>query len=175
MFSEPFDNTNDVILIGSVKTLVPTVKFGRNDIFFKVWVFIFTPKGLQFPVKFYYGPSGLAIGSWNIERIKNYFDSSFSFPDKFTSIVNCNPFSLSKLVLKEVTIALEEALKNIYASNFYGIHNHDLGYRFIGLKDQKPFIIDLGDSLDLNYLKVLLNDTLRLNIDLGEIENWSFL
>jgi len=59
----------DVLLGGSIKTLVPTLTLGGYETFFYAWMFVKTPDGKQFPATYYHGASGTSIGGWEPENV----------------------------------------------------------------------------------------------------------
>lgn len=77
----------DIYLTGCIKALVPSLKIGGYERLFYSWMFISTPDGRQFPATFYYGQSGMSLGGWGCEKIKQgifservYFNYKFEPP-----------------------------------------------------------------------------------------------
>jgi len=172
---DDIDALQDVYLIGSIKTLVPTMNFGGPDVLFSVWVFIITPEGYRFPASLYYGPSRLAFGGWSEE--KRFFDDQREFPKEFTSIINCNPFALSELELEELSEALELSLRKVPTTPFFGMHRPEYDYMLIGISEdeKKPYIVPVEKEyytekgLD-SYITRYLNGREKLNIDLKKVK-----
>ena len=54
---------DDLLLVGSLKSLVPNLQFGGFSLF-DAWMFVRTPKRRMFPATFYWAQSGLSIGGW---------------------------------------------------------------------------------------------------------------
>ncbi len=138
------DSKYDMLLAGSLKTLVPSLKFGGYEEFFKVWMFVKTPEGKLFPAKFYYGQSGLSIGGWRPDE--NYIDFGEKvFPKNFEEILNFSPYDFTNFEKHLFLDALEFALKKVPISDFWGIYTHDLGNSFMGVEKSKPFIDEMED------------------------------
>jgi hypothetical protein len=153
---------SDLLLIGSVKTLVPSIDFGGYEQLFEVWVFVNTPEKRKFPIRFYYGQSGLSIGGWN--PIYNYIDSYTGkkvFPQKFEKIINFSPFNFSNFERDLFLDALELALKKVPVSDFRGIFRHDLGSTLMGILKGKPKVRD-SDKIDNKALNKSRNHTFHI-------------
>ncbi|MFW9876148.1 MAG: hypothetical protein ACFFG0_23855, partial [Candidatus Thorarchaeota archaeon] len=140
------DTKLDFLFGGSLKTLLPTLKFGGYESLFEVWIFAKTPKGYMFPATFYYGQSGTSIGGWRIHRAKEVF------PTNFFSIINFSPFNFSPDELDAFIEALELSLKMVPVSDYHGIYQDDNGYTLMGVKDNRPYLMELGDSYDKNKI-----------------------
>jgi len=145
-----YDDKEDLLYAGSLKTLLPTLEFGGDEILFKTWVLIKTPDNKVFPAMFYYGPSGTSLGGWKSWRYDKVF------PKDFRSIINYSPFDLSNEELEALIEALECALRKIPTTDFYGIYQHDDGYALMGIKRGRPFIVDLGYSYDDQVIKEMM-------------------
>jgi len=139
-----YDEKYDLLLAGSLKTLVPELQFGGYEILFDVWMFVKTPNGEQFPARFYYGSFGTQIAGWQPDYIDDDTGEKL-FPEKFETIINSSPFSMDDNQKNLFLDALEFALKKVPISDFWGVFNHDLGNRFMGVKHGRPFIKELGD------------------------------
>lgn len=148
-----YDERYDCIFAASLKTLIPMLEFGGDEVLFEVWMFIKTPEGKQFPATFYFGPSGSSLGGG--DSYKDHDDNNL-FPQDFMSIINCSPFDFSKNELKSLVEALECALRGVPKSNFYGIYHHDLGNALMGVRVGIPFIIELGYTFDMNDVEFYL-------------------
>ncbi len=136
------DTKLDYIFGGSLKTLLPTLKFGGDETLFKVWMFVKTPEGYLFPATFYYGKSGTSVGGWRMDRAKDVF------PPAFYSIINFSPFNFKPNELDAFIEALELSLKMVPVSDYYGIYYGENGYTLMGAKDNKPLFMELGWSYD---------------------------
>ena len=110
----------DLSLIGSIKTLVPTLKFGGNyEHLFEVWMFVKTPNHKQFPATIYYGTSGLSIGGWDPDfahRLTNDDRYLSIFPEEIKSEINFTPHNLSR----DEKEALAEAIE-LYGEKDLGV------------------------------------------------------
>lgn len=140
------DTKLDFLFGGSLKTLLPTLKFGGYENLFDVWIFAKTPEGYIFPATFYYGQSGTSVGGWRIYRAKEVF------PAEFNSIINFSPFNFSPDELDAFIEALELSLKMVPVADYYGIFQGDNGYTLMGVKDNRPYLMELGDSYDKNKI-----------------------
>ncbi len=144
----------DILFGGSLKTLLPNLRFGGDEILYKVWVLVKTPDKKLFPGKLYFGPSGTSFAGWRSSR---YAKAAYSAD--LTSCFNCSPFDLTSDELECLVKALESALRKVPTTDFYGIYQDDTGYYLMGLKRGKCFIFNLGYSYnDINvkyYLESL--------------------
>ena len=145
-----YDDKEDLLYAASLKTILPTLEFGGDEILFKTWVLIKTPDNRIFPATFYYGPSGTSLGGWRSWRYDKVF------PKDFRPIINYSPFDFSSEELEALIEALECALRGIPPSEFYGIYQHDDGYALMGVKKGTPFIVDLGFSNDQQNIDELI-------------------
>jgi len=137
------DQESDLLLIGSVNTLVPTLKFGGYEELFDVWVLVRTSENKMFPIRFYYGQSGLCIGGWKAGY--NYIDTNTGqkvFPKEFEDLINFNPSNFTDFDRNLFLDALEFALKKVPVSDFWGIYRHDVGATFMGVVDGEPRVRD---------------------------------
>jgi len=158
----PSDDKDDCLFAGSLKTLIPTLEFGGDEVLFSVWMFVKTPDGKQFPATFYYGPSGTSLGCWRSYQDDNGHNI---FPDDFISIINFSPFDFSGEELDEFIQALECALRKVPVSDFYGVYQHDLGNSIMGVRGGRPFAIELGYEYDEKDIEICL-DSVDQNIEL---------
>jgi hypothetical protein len=144
------EEKQNMLIAGRIKTLCPTLKFGGHEILFEVWMFVRIPDERCFPATLYYGPSGLGLGGW-----KSFEDDSGEkiFPPDFESIINYNPFDLSKNELIQLVDALNNALNIVPISDFYGMYVHDFGQSLMGVKFGRPFIRELHEPLSEERLK----------------------
>ena len=132
------DTKYDFSYGASLKTLLPTIKFGGDDSLFDVWIFVKTPEGYMFPATFYFGPSGTSIGGWDLK------DAQEVFPPEFYSIINFSPFDLSHDELNAFVEALELSLKMVPMTDYYGVCLGEHGYTIMGVKDGSPYLEDIG-------------------------------
>ncbi len=122
----------NALMIGSLKTLVPSLKFMKaeySDILFVVWVIIRTPKGKIFPAIYHYDKYRMALGN---------LISRESFCQKYPYLCNCDPKNLSKEEKYELADAFENALKKIPLTDYRTIYSgHDYSYH-IGVNNKIP-------------------------------------
>jgi len=141
------EDNYDLLLAGSLKTLIPTLRFGGDERLFHAWVFVKTPDGKQFPATFYYAQSGLSMGGWKSNK-----DSSGNvvFSDEFLSIVNFKPFEFEfhGEDLKDLVQALEHALGKVPVSDFHGVFKHGFGQTLMGVHRGMPFTRELYRSMN---------------------------
>ena len=147
-----YEEKYDCLYGGALKTLLPTLKFGGDEILFYVWMFVRTPDGKQFPATFYFGPSGTSLGGWSLEKYESVF------PKKFLSIINCSPFEFTKDQKEGLIEALECALKKVPVSDYYGVYHHDGGNALMGVNVGVPFIIELGYDYDETDVEFYLEE-----------------
>ena len=152
------------------------MKFGGDyEHLFEVWMFIKTSDGRQFPATIYYGASGLSIGGWD-----DNFSYNFTHNEKFLSIIprslkseiNFSPHNLSDDEKEALTEAIELGLHKVPVSDFRGIYKHDFGNTFMGIKDSRPFIIELGFSPKYGDIELVLNLGMKFNISREEFMKW---
>ncbi|MFX1488681.1 MAG: hypothetical protein ACFFBI_06000 [Promethearchaeota archaeon] len=146
------EQKNDIYVAGCVKTLVPTLEFGGDELLFESWVLIRTPNGKLFPAIFYYGQSGLALGGWRSYR-DNFGNALFS--RNIDSIINFSPFDFNDEDLKPLVSALEGALKIVPPSDFYGVYKHDLGHALMGVKYGRPFCVEIDPQMTNDEIRDL--------------------
>ncbi|MFX1377150.1 MAG: hypothetical protein ACFFA0_15195 [Promethearchaeota archaeon] len=137
IFYRHYDMSSDLIYISAIKTLVPSLKSGTNDLLFEVWMLVKTPEKRIFPAIFYYGRSRLAIGGWNLDIIKS-LDDEFDFPNDLKKFINFNPFNLNEKEKNSLGIALESALHKIPFSNFDAKFSDDYGEYFLSFNEGVP-------------------------------------
>lgn len=129
----------DIKIAGSLKTILPNMVFGGDEVLFDIWMFVRTPEGQMFPATLYYGVTRLSLGGWS-----NYFKEEDTqknvFPNDFMELVNISPHNFNKEQKEEIVEALELALSRIRPSDFQGIFSFE-GYSFwMGIKSGAPFI-----------------------------------
>jgi len=146
-----YDDEEDLFFAGSLKTLLPTLKFGGDEVLFKAWMLVKTPDNKIFPATFYYGPSGTSLGGWRSWKYGKVFSEGF------TSVINSSPFDFSKVELDALVEALELALGQVPTTDFYGIYQCDDGFFMMGLKNRNPFIVNLGYSYEDDAIKNVLD------------------
>ncbi|HEC38964.1 hypothetical protein LCGC14_1647800 [marine sediment metagenome] len=147
-----YDEKYDCLFAGSLKTLLPSLEFGGDEILFYVWVFVKTPEGKQFPMTFYFGPSGTSLGGLGMKEYKDYF------PKVFTQIINWSPFDFSKDGIEGLIEALEYALKKTPVSDFYAVYKHDFGNALMDVREGNPFIKEIGREYDETDIKFYLEE-----------------
>jgi len=151
------DTEYDFFYGASLKTLLPTIKFGGDESLFHVWMFVKTPEGYMFPATFYYGPSGTSIGGWLLYKAEKVF------PPEFFSLINFSPFDLSHDELDAFVEAIELSLKMVPMTDYYGVSRGDHGYTIMGVKNGKPYLTDLGWVYDEIKVDKQLGEPLDLN------------
>jgi hypothetical protein len=139
-----------LLLTGSLKTLVPTLKFGGDEMLFFAWMFVRTPDGKQFPATFYHGQSGMSLGGWKSPKDN-------IFPPAFISVINFNPFNFPENEIEDLGQALEHALRTTPISDFYGVYKHDFGQTLMGVQNGKPFTMELRRPMDDIEVQRLIN------------------
>ena len=183
------DLSFDISCIGSLKTLVPTIKFGMDDLLFEVWMLVRTPKGEIFPASFYYGKSRLAIGGWNINTIDLFHNIKFSLPKELNEYINVNPFDFTVEERDHLASSLEFALQGVNSSDFEVTFRDEYGDIFLAIQEGIPVfkrisddeywpieIIDQGSWKYLDLFEELIKDQLtlddknRLEADLTSLE-----
>jgi len=141
------DIKHDLLLAGSLKTLLPDMEFGGDEMLFDVLMFVMTPDGLFFPATFYYGPSGTSLGGWSLEKYQ-------TFPREIRDEFNFSPFDLDKDGLTGLIEAQIFALKKVPVSDFCGIYSHDLGNSLMVVHDGRPLIMELGYDYEYGEYEV---------------------
>lgn len=131
------DIKHDLLLAGSLKTLLPDLEFGGDEMLFYVLMFVMTPDGLFFPATFYYGPSGTSLGGWRLEKYQD-------FPRKTRDEFNFSPFDFDKDGLTGLIEAQMFALQKVPVSDFCGIYEHDLGSALMCVHNGVAFVMELG-------------------------------
>lgn len=129
-----YDDYDDIVFGGFLKTFFPSLIFRGDEVLFEVWLFVMTPKDQRFPAIFYYGQSGLSLGGGDFIDLNKIFSTNVS------SIINFTPFDFLPKDLELLIEALEYALTKRPLSDFYGIYDHDMGRTLMGVKKGKLFI-----------------------------------
>ncbi len=183
------DLSFDISCIGSLKTLVPTIKFCMDDLLFEVWMLVRTPKGEVFPASFYYGKSRLAIGGWNINTIELFHKIKFYLPKELNEFTTVNPFDFTVEERDHLASSLELALQKVKPSDFEVTFRDEYGDIFLAIQEGIPVfkrindedywpieIIDQGSWRYLDLFEELIKDQLtlddknRLEADLTSLE-----
>jgi len=138
-----FDEMKDLLLAGSLKTLLPNLQFGGFSMF-KVWMLVKTPEEYLFPTTFYWGVSGPTIGGWTSYDIDPITKERI-FPEEFVEVINFNPFKFTDDERGCLLDALEFALKKVPVSDFWGVFNRDIGNHYMGVRRGESFMKELGD------------------------------
>lgn len=171
--SQDYDVFRDILLVGSIKTLIPSLELGGVEILFNAWMFVATADGKAFPARLYYGPTRLAIGGWKMGR-HDWFDVDSQIPEELDRIINCDPFTLSSIVKREFVESLEHAIKKVPPSDFFAIFEHDLGYRLMGISNGNPISIELGETPTLLDVKSYIGEFFGIEINPRVYEKWDF-
>ena len=145
----------DILLGGSVKTLVPTLTLGGYETFFYSWIFVKTPDGKQFPATYYHGTSGTAIGGWDPENMWVFDNINIEelFPKDFYSEINFWPVDFSIEELKDLIAALELGLSRVPVSDFHCIYKHDLGNTLMAIVNGNPCLAEFGNNYTENDIQ----------------------
>lgn len=143
------DIKHDLILAGSLKTLLPDLEFGGDEQLFDALMFVVIPDDFFFPANFYYGPSGTALGGWMFEQYQE-------FPDKISKEFNLSPFDLDKDGLTGLVEAQMFALKRIPISDFCGIYRHDLGSYLMCVHNGVANVQELGFDFEEEEVEIML-------------------
>lgn len=149
------DTKLDFLFGGSLKTILPSLKFGGDESLFDAWMFVKTPEGYRFPATFYYGQSGTSLGGWRLLKAKKVF------PPNFYSLINFSPFNFSSGELDAFIEALEISLKMVPVADYHGIYQGDYGYSLMGVKNGRPYLLDLGWSYDEKRIGEYIDKALR--------------
>ena len=144
------DIKHDLLLAGSLKTLLPDMEFGGDEQLFDVLMFVMTPNDQFFPANFYYGASGTSLGGWHSEDYE-------VFPIEFRKKFNFSPFDLDKDGLTGLIEAQIFALKKVPVSDFCGIYLHDLGNALMVVHDGRPLIMELGNNYGEYEVEIVLD------------------
>jgi hypothetical protein len=163
----------DLLLVGSIKTLLPSLELGGDEILFNAWMFVATTDGRKFPATLYYGSTRLAVGGWKSGG-NAWFDGVSHIPSALKRIANCDPFKFSSIVKKEFVESLEHAIKKVPPSDFYAIFERDLGYRLMGISDGSPVSIELGETPTIQDVKLNISNFFGIKVNSEVIEKWDF-
>lgn len=143
-----YDVSIDLLMVGSLKTILPTLELGGYETFFNTMVITKTPNNKIFPIVFYFGPSGIAISSTDSEsqifKILSLVFSNFTLDFQIQ-----NPFDLSKENLANFLSAFSSALRRVPTTDFQAIYEHDLGKELMGLHKGVPFIREFHSNNEL--------------------------
>ncbi len=144
---------------GALKTLVPSLTFGGDEVLFDVWVLVKTPKGEILPLSFYFGASGLTLGASKLSLIKDSED----LPVEYRNAVNCDPFELGLRDRELLTTALGRALSKVPTTDFEGVFRHDGGSTLMSLIKGVPSMEELNDY-ELEHFYKRPNETWTYDI-----------
>lgn len=144
------DIKHDLLLAGSLKTLLPNLVFGGDEILFSSFMFVLTPEDLFFPATFYFGASGTALGGWLFEQYQE-------FPNRISKEFNFSPFDLDRGGLTGLVEAQMFALNEVTVSDFCGIYRHDMGSTLMCVLNGVPIVMELGypneyDEVDVELI-----------------------
>ena len=170
---QDYNISQDILLIGSIKTLLPSLELGGDEILFNALMFVATIDGNAFPARLYYGPTRLAIGGWKLKRY-DWFGVNSQTPEELDDILNCDPFKFSHTVKREFVESFEYALEKVPTTDFFSIFEHDLGYRLMGISDGSPISIELGETPTILDVKSTISDFFGIEVNPRVIEKWDF-
>ncbi|MHA1375821.1 MAG: hypothetical protein ACTSR7_16190 [Promethearchaeota archaeon] len=125
---------DDLLFIGALKTLIPSISLGGFENIFNVSFFVTTPLDKVYLFLFYFGASGLVLGGYEFEDCV-YASTSLS-----------NSFNLSNDEISEIIEALEILLMKTSKSNFTTIYENDLGKWRVGVDSGQPFMIEMMNT-----------------------------
>ncbi|NGX49266.1 MAG: hypothetical protein K940chlam5_00863 [Candidatus Anoxychlamydiales bacterium] len=134
----------DLLVVGAIKALFPSLELGTDEVLFDIWVFVKTPEDKFFPITFYYNSSGLSIGAWNPNIIMSNFDTMLGnkiFPNKFLSLVNFSPSNFSEGELDLFVEAFLCAISKVPIADFSINYSYGSERFCVGIKLGKPYII----------------------------------
>jgi len=121
-----YDIRLNISIMSALKTLIPSLKFGGDELFFQTIIFVDMPENKYFPITLYYGSSGLTVGGW-----KDYG----KFSEQLSRKINHSIFNLTNDDLQVLIIKLDKSLKEVPLSDFEGQFTHDFGTTVIGYKN----------------------------------------
>lgn len=164
----------DILIVGSIKSLIPSLILGGDEILFNAWMFVITSDGKAFPASLYYGSTRLAIGGWKLGS-HDWFDVDSRIPEELNRIINCDPFRFSSKIKRKLVDSFEQALKKVPPSDFSAIFEHDLGFRLMGISDGKPLSIELGETPTICDIKSRVDNDFKLELNPEVFDKWDFL
>jgi len=137
---------NDLLLISSIKTLVPTLEFSTgNEIdesLFEVIVFIQTPDEKRLLTTLHYRKNALWLSGCRFERDADSVDKEEV--EKYMKFFNTNPFQLPKGELTDISKAMELSLSKIRGSDFEGVIFDDWGTWKMGVFLEHAYIKEIN-------------------------------
>jgi hypothetical protein len=137
---------NDLLYVGSVSTLVPSIKFGGNEQLFEVGMFIKTPEGKLFPATLYWSQGGLTIGCWQKKMLGKFIGLKLRKHN-----IELDYLSFSETEKEHLVDAIELALQRVPISDFEGEFWDENGGTRMGVKSGCPFIEDIPIEEDIYY------------------------
>lgn len=140
-----YDKIQDLYYAGAIKTLVPSLKFGGDELLFEVGMLVKTPDGKLFPATFYWGVGGLTIGGWKQEPLKDFIALN-----EFDQTIKFTPIKFTNDDIEELAEAFQLALQKVSVSDFEGEYWGELGGTRMGIKSGTPFMIDIPIDEDIN-------------------------
>lgn len=129
------DISMDLFIGGSLKTLLPDLKFGGYENLFTVLILILNPDSEIFPILFYFGPSGIVIGGSNDKFILSSLMRKIP-----NEIIIVSPFSLKKENILKMISILKRILRRVPLSDYQGTYQQDYGNLIIGLENKIPYL-----------------------------------
>jgi len=131
----------------SLKTLIPNMELGGYEILFHVWMFVKTPDNKLFPAKFYYGPTGIAIGGYHppLDKLKTMTKKDL-WSEDFAEHVNFSPYGFNKDQREGFVKALRGALQKVPKSHFECVFKNDKGKFMMGYDYSGVIIEDIEDD-----------------------------
>lgn len=149
------DIRSDLLLIGAVKTLVPSIQLALDDLLFIVWMVVKTPDNRIFPATMYYGKTRLATGGWRRNKLSK--EVGFS---KYKEYFNFNPFDFTIEEQSSYAEALESALQKVPISDFEVVYRDEYGEQVMVVNDGIPNFRRISDE-EYWPIEILGNGTWR--------------
>lgn len=135
------DISSDLLLIGAVKALVPSLQFALDDLLFIVWMVVKTPDNKIFPATLYYGKTRLATGGWSRNRLSKVVGFS-----KYKEYFNFNPFDFTIEEQSSYAEALESALQKVPISEVDVVYRDEYGEYVMVVRDGIPYSRMISDE-----------------------------
>ena len=140
-----YDTKYDLLLAGSLKTLVPSLRFGGYETFYRVALFGKTPDKKLVPAMFYWGVTCTSLGSWRLEDLNELNNKLGNMLP--SGIIITSPFDFLKEEEEGFIEALTCALDKVPVSDFQGIFDDREGISKMGVQSGNPFITQIDHRI----------------------------